>query len=488
MDDRVRKDSRGRQAGSQAGRLLYTICVLLLCALPFLLLPWHRSEEPIGNTELPEFPSVQTGDGFNIGFPGELAQWFGAVFPGRPELISAYSYILEKGFGQSSLETVLLGKDGWLYYSATLDDFQHKNGVSERALFNMARNTAMMQEFCGSRGADFLFTIAPNKNSLYPEHMPDRYRYEFSKESDAERLLPWLRREGVRYVDLFSLFREQEEELYYARDSHWNETGAAMVFAALLKAAGREPPTLFPSDREEEFRGDLDQMLYPVGGFPGKKECFQKDPVWKYEGEARDVEETLIRTYSEAGRGSLLMYRDSFGNSLLPYFAEEYRTAVFSREVPCPLEEEIETGTPGLVILEKVERHLPTLGKVPPLMESPDRREEFQGLKTTGSSAEPEGPLPEPEISENGKYLQVRGLLPESCRETDTRIFLAGRDEKGLFVREAFCVTIGNDDFGYQGMIPKNETGEWSGRVRAYAVMGETLCPVSEEVVRERGS
>ena len=51
------------------------------------------------------------------------------------------------------------------------------------------------------------------------------------------------------------------------------------------------------------------------------------------------------------------MFRDSFGNSLYPFMAEEYGSALFSRSMPCQLSLLDQTGA-DTVIFELVERNL----------------------------------------------------------------------------------------------------------------------------------
>lgn len=70
------------------------------------------------------------------------------------------------------------------------------------------------------RERDFLFTIAPNKNSLYGEHMPYYDSSRVSEEKNLVNIKPWLEREGVHYADLYEMFQGQEEILYHKRDSH----------------------------------------------------------------------------------------------------------------------------------------------------------------------------------------------------------------------------------------------------------------------------
>ena len=61
--------------------------------------------------------------------------------------------------------------------------------------------------------------------------MPARYQTRENEKSDAERFAAFLEKEGVHSLDLFRLFAEQDEVLYYARDSHWNEKGAVVLLA-----------------------------------------------------------------------------------------------------------------------------------------------------------------------------------------------------------------------------------------------------------------
>ena len=356
----------------KAASLLYIGIVLALCLLPLLGMGFASAEQTTENRDLAKWPELMTGDGLNTAYLEEIGAWFTDRFAFRSELVTADARLRGSVFGVSAEDDVIFGKNGWLYYEATLDDFQHKNPVSERMLFNMAHNTALMQQYAESLGKTFVFTIAPNKNTLYGENMPDRYQYRIEADSDMERLIPWLEREHVNYVDLDSLFRKRDEVLYYARDSHWNQEGAVMVYNALLDACGKAHETWEGLEPEPaEYVGDLSRMLYPLGAEPETDVSYQKYFTWSYT-QGDDVEDDLIQTVCAQGSQNLLMYRDSFGNSLLPFMAEAFSSATFSKQVPYPMTDLV-TAAPDIVIVEKVERHLPTLGSVPPLMSGPRR-------------------------------------------------------------------------------------------------------------------
>lgn len=109
------------------------------------------------------------------------------------------------------------------------------------ALYNIAHMLSMTQEALNEKGVKFLFTIAPNKNSLYGENMPYYDSLKVTDETNRERLTQVLKQEGVSYADLYQAFTEQDEVLYHARDSHWNNKGAALAADVLMSMLDKEP-------------------------------------------------------------------------------------------------------------------------------------------------------------------------------------------------------------------------------------------------------
>lgn len=451
----------------KTGYLIYIIIVIGICLLPLAALGVRPTTQTTENKPMAEWPSLQKETGWNREFLSEAGAWFDDHFAFRQELVALDAKIRSGLFGVSATDSVICGTDGWLYYEATLDDYQHRNGVSERMLFNMAHNVFLQQEYSELLGKTFLFTIAPNKNSLYDKNMPANYRKQVAELSDAQRLIPWLEKEGIHYVDLFSLFEEQDEVLYYARDSHWNQKGAVLVYNELLDACGKAHETYetVPTYETQDYLGDLNRMLYPVGAEPETELHYDKPFTYSWQ-EGDDVEDTFIRTSSAAGTQKLLMYRDSFGNTLLPYMAEAFAQASFSKVVPYPMTDLV-TQEPDIVIVEKVERHLPTLGEVPPLMSGPQRTLEEAPVSTESNTTF--------HLNREGSYYKLSGIADETQLETDSRIYVEVTDQEKTAVYEAFCVRETEagvtSDFGYLLYLSEVKVAGDSLRIR---VIGET--------------
>ena len=221
-------------------RIFYSVIFFGACLLPFAAMPFAGEETSLENRELASFPSLTTEEGINTEFLSEAGAYFQDHFAFRSKLVTANALLRGKLLGVSAEDGVIQGTDGWLYYSDSLDDYQGKNLLSGRSLFNIAHSTAMVQADLEAQNIRFLFTVAANKNSLYGEHMPYYDSLVITEENNLARLEPLLEKEGVNYLDLKTVFQNQDEVLYHKRDSHWNNKGAALAADEILAALDQE--------------------------------------------------------------------------------------------------------------------------------------------------------------------------------------------------------------------------------------------------------
>lgn len=399
---------------------------LTACALPAagMLLPERTAA---ANQTLASPPRLTTPEGkFNPDVLVELTDYIGDHFAFRQELITMEARLEARLFHSSAEDSVLLGREGWLFYRETLPGCLHTERLSDRQLYGAAHTLSLIQEYAESRGASFLFAVAPNKCSLYPEYLP-RVGEPLKGEDDIDRLRPLLEAEGVPYADLFAAFRGQNEVLYYRLDSHWNARGAALAHDTITAALGRDAEPFFPGSyrTERTHRGDLYEMLYPTGTALDENMTFDRPFTFTHVKEPRSPEDQRIETENPAKSGSLLMFRDSFGNALYPFIAEEFGHAVFSRAMPYPLT--MLDGADTLVI-EIVERNLDWLSTRAPIFPAPERGltgEPPEGGAQAVLTAEDDGLLPgfvrlegtlTGEIDDDSPvYVRLDGTLYEAC-------------------------------------------------------------------------
>ncbi len=356
----------------QMGSLLFCLLFLLICLTPLAAMVVLGPSQAGSNEVLVGAPKLREKDGgLNEDYLSDLAAYVRDRFGLRQELITANAKLTAAVFRESATEKVILGEDGWLYYAETLADYEGTAPMTDRQLWNAAHTLAMMQEYAASRGAELVFTVAPNKNTLYPAYMPERYS-PLCGDSNLERLQAALKAEQVSYCDLLAVLSAETAPVYYRTDSHWDGYGSALAHDALLQTLGRSGTLAKENFLDAAHRGDLTEMLYPASAELEYGPALARERSFSYVGNVRGVDDMMIRTTSQTGVGSLVMFRDSFGNTLHADLAESFAAACFSRAMPYDLTL-LEKEQADVLILEIVERNILDLAEKAPLMEAPVR-------------------------------------------------------------------------------------------------------------------
>ncbi len=283
-------------------------------------------------------------------------------------------------FAHSITDQVVIGKSGWQYFGGELEHYQNRNPLSNRSIKNIVHNIKIIQDYYTSNGSNFVATIAPNKSSLYDDNMP--YYIKSGNSLNKMRFESAMREAGVNYVDLFDLFDSSHEVLYFDKDSHWNDKGAALVADKLSEALGDGTEQFSTKEMIErsDFVGDIEAMLntidpstsanYYVEGINDGEN--RSGDAWEYTygSSVEDGEIDATSNLKNSTPQTLLMYRDSFGNNLLPFMAAKYKNSTFTKMIPYASYSGADS-----VILERSERQIYYLCQVAPLFESPKASE-----------------------------------------------------------------------------------------------------------------
>lgn len=129
------------------------------------------------------------------------------------------------------------------------------------------------------------------------------------------------------------------------------------------------------------------------------------------------------------------MYRDSFGNTLLPYFADAYENAYFSRGIPYQLSD-VDTNHADTVIIERAERFLPEMSQFPPVLIAKETKlSGVENVLVTDGACDVK-------IKTQGTNVQITGRIKEGYLDTDSQIYLR---VNGI-VYEAFPMGIQDED------------------------------------------
>lgn len=153
-----------------------------------------------------------------------------------------------------SSDGVLVGYDGYMFYKDTLNDFVG-DGFLHDQVYNRA--VSMLKErndFAKANGMKFYFVIAPNKNTVYPNYMPEGYTMAQYRRYD--QFVSILKSAGITAIDLRSAMSSAvaacpERNLYYKFDTHWNNHAGFIAYETLMNNIKKDYPNVVIHSKNE---------------------------------------------------------------------------------------------------------------------------------------------------------------------------------------------------------------------------------------------
>lgn len=364
---------------------LLTILLFLLIVFGFMIAGWiipdrsHSEDENRALKELPSFssqPQLSLSERISAGklvdnlmngeFASEFSTYLSDQFPLRDSLVTVKA-ALELGLGKKQNAGVTYGSDGWLLTRAdypSRDNLEmYFEWIDAFAAYAEKKNVPTVLAVAG-RPIDVMSDKLP---ALYPTETID---WIWSYADEAGSTL-----EHAKYVNLRDPLTEARkttsEQLYYRTDHHWTTLGAYIAYTALAEPLGFEAKGLdfFTQERvSTNFRGtvwstsgmkwvpgeDMYYFRYPgdmdytttvskdgksFAGFYDRSYLEKKD---QYASFLSGNNAFLSVTKNDGtDRQKLLVIKDSFAHSMVPFLAIHYDLDVldlrYYKEIPARL-------------------------------------------------------------------------------------------------------------------------------------------------------
>jgi alginate O-acetyltransferase complex protein AlgJ len=353
-----------------------------------LLTTHNQAVSPIEKRRLVPFPELTWDPKAVQKFPSKFEAFFNDHFGFRDNLAKIHaglSVILKS----SSNPNVLIGLDHWLFYihpadGNSLEDYRGNDPFTDPELKAWKATLETKYQWLKQRGIQYLFVVAPDKHSIYSEYIPTQIR-QVGQQSRLDQLLAYLQDSPVPILDLRPTLRRAKTRglLYYKTDTHWNDLGAAVAQAEIIRQLAKANPTLTATDyRDEDFAltghtGDIAAMLNLSAQLQEMAPKLRNPlPLCNPQTlKGRPEDNPLLATFStqcKPGAPRALIWRDSFFNALYPYISQYFSNSLYVWKNPDfnQLEQYVETYRPNIVIEERVERQL----RLPPSLPTPQNQ------------------------------------------------------------------------------------------------------------------
>lgn len=293
------------------------------------------------------------GGRLNPAFGREFESWLNDRFYGRERFILLHDK-WNALFGDDVRENgkAFTGKDGWLFYKgddgrSSIPLYQNKLKFSEAEMKLIGENLRQRYAWLQRQGIAFAVLAAPNKHDVYGEY----YKPGIAKvgEKDRIRLLKgFLDADNCPVPFVYPLdallAHKSKGLLYWKTDTHWCGHGAYIGYLAwmrelqkLLPAAEALPPERMIYEKTKQTAGDLVKMLSLRDTSAYAHDVyFAPKPAegWQYTvTEKKNAKEggpiPFIRTRMPGKPYKVVVFRDSFTNSLLPYLSSTFGEVLY---------------------------------------------------------------------------------------------------------------------------------------------------------------
>ena len=165
-------------------RLCTILCLLTMAgfAMVFVQERWRpfKLEALNGAVVKTEFPKF-TMDNFVSGrYQADMEQYSRENFGFREWAIRCYNQYLYSTFNLTTCHFIVVGRDGWLFYTEAFDDYYGIEPIHQYRTYDRAREWARkdvrmmnkLRHVLKDYGVEFLCFMAPNKAEIYPEYLP----------------------------------------------------------------------------------------------------------------------------------------------------------------------------------------------------------------------------------------------------------------------------------------------------------------------------
>jgi alginate O-acetyltransferase complex protein AlgJ len=330
---------------------------------------WSRWFGSGNQEELSSFPSVKSFQSL-LTFPTRFETYLTENFPARLRLTHPNYWVRYTLLDQQVFPKTLVGSDGWLYYTAeqNLADFQKTNLLNARQIENIQNNIDRLGKFSREQGIPFVLLIAPNKETIYPEHVPEIFR-PLGTTSRLDQILTNIKfPDNIQVIDPRELLLRAKTDrlVYYKTDTHWNFNGVCIAYSQLMNAIQNRLPDTYLLKCEnlkivtgrfenDDLSGDLSQLLT-------LQKIITED---NYEGMLVSPKASLTQKNGRKWIASeipgstlpkIMVYRDSFFTKLVPLLSENFSSVEYWWTFQLDYER-ITRERPALVVLEFAERY-----------------------------------------------------------------------------------------------------------------------------------
>lgn len=355
---------------------VFFLLVLIVTAVFSAAFP-KRNVSELENRNLASMPMISAQTMLDGSWVSGVQEYTQDHIAGRDRWIDFCSGIETSVFRKTEKNGVLLGKDGWM--------FSKYFAVEGSSQDQFDKNVDAVTKFCARYRGRVTFILVPSASLIYVDKLPD-WAPQIEENAMLTLAFSDAAANDSRVLDLREVFYREKNNirLYYKTDHHWTTDGAYLAY--LEYCALMDIPAAFSTETHtrQELPGflgthysaarwnharseilsyyvtDSTMTVFEVNGEDYLLPLYDMElvnqeklaHVDKY-GAFLDGNHGYVEI-SGNGTGRVLVVKDSYANSFVPFLTENYETVgvVDFRNFPYGLDSMIESREyDGIIIL-----------------------------------------------------------------------------------------------------------------------------------------
>ncbi len=308
---------------------------------------YYTPPPSIENRKLTQKPNIDTLRYKPEYYFDTYASWFSDYFPFRQKIVH-YNSVLKVGlFDVSPMPNELIIGDNFEFFTANSfvqDDFTGKKIFSENELNVMDWAIETKRTYIKAHHIDFYLMIPPAKQTVYHKQMPNLFQAQEGNLKLWQQVRNRLQLDtGNFYIDVADSLIDYyathpEKRVFYQYDIHWSEWGAFKGYQVLMNRIYKDHPEYGKPLREDEIKVDTfyddqaDLAKLIVLNQKLKREKYLITPIIKdsiTETFAGDKRIPIFIDHNPAGKGTILVFRDSYSEEWRNLIAHHFKESIF---------------------------------------------------------------------------------------------------------------------------------------------------------------
>lgn len=206
-------------------------------------------------------------------FSGRFQQTYGNSFNEvigyKPLLVRLINQINFSFFNQSSVDYIVVGKEGYLYTNNYIDAYTGKDKCRKGDLEKKVSYIYKLQKYLENKGIHFILVFAPSKARIFPEYIPSRFLSHKKGITNYEEYIRIIRQgyPDLHVLDINNYFLHLKKNtgfpLYTKGGIHWTLYAMNRYFVdTLLHYMGDQAGKPFPEMSVKNLHWS-DRLIWP---------------------------------------------------------------------------------------------------------------------------------------------------------------------------------------------------------------------------------